>query len=293
MSSKELASNGAASITQTARYGFDNDQIATIKRTVAKDCTDAETAMLLELAARYELDPFSGEIYAAKMGSRDGAGGSMAIMVGKNGMLKVANREPAFSGLRADTVYKGDSFKVTHGAEGVEVEHSWEVGDAARGKADIIGAWALVYREDRGAPVFFWADFATYNKGKATWAQYPATMIRKVAVANALREAFSLSGLYDEAEMGVVADEAGEDAGEVEIDYGPDENLAEYLKALFEEANRVKPGSFLPQKIRVTLAGKEVGELSQVAIQVEEFVQKAGGTLPNREPVVDAEVVED
>jgi hypothetical protein len=42
-----------------------------------------------------------------------------------------------------------------------------------------------------------------YNTGKSSWAKIPATMIRKVALVQALREAFpsDLGGCYDSAEM--------------------------------------------------------------------------------------------
>lgn len=44
-----------------------------------------------------------------------------------------------------------------------------------------------------------------YNTGKASWLKMPATMIRKVAIVQALREAFpsELGGMYDSSEMGV------------------------------------------------------------------------------------------
>jgi hypothetical protein len=44
-----------------------------------------------------------------------------------------------------------------------------------------------------------------YDTGKSSWAKMPATMIRKVALVQSLREAFpsDLGGLYDSCERGV------------------------------------------------------------------------------------------
>ena len=49
-----------------------------------------------------------------------------------------------------------------------------------------------------------------YNKGKSTWAAMPGTMIRKVAIAQAFREAFPLTveGMYTPEEM---PDEQGQE----------------------------------------------------------------------------------
>lgn len=46
-------------------------------------------------------------------------------------------------------------------------------------------------------------SFAEYNTGKSNWTKIPATMIRKVAICHALREAFpeDLGGLYGSEEM--------------------------------------------------------------------------------------------
>ena len=59
-----------------------------------------------------------------------------------------------------------------------------------------------------------------YNKGKSTWAAMPGTMIRKVAIAQAFREAFPMAveGMYIPEEM-------------------PDEQGAEEMPA----ANQIKP----------------------------------------------------
>jgi hypothetical protein len=50
-----------------------------------------------------------------------------------------------------------------------------------------------------------------YSTGKSNWLTKPGTMIRKVAVAQALREAFpeEMSNLYEQEEMGAIKTDEG------------------------------------------------------------------------------------
>lgn len=67
-----------------------------------------------------------------------------------------------------------------------------------------MGAWCKVEFTD-GTYFYHTVAFDEYNTGKSTWASKPATMIRKVALVQALREYFpeDYQGLYDSSEMGV------------------------------------------------------------------------------------------
>ena len=69
----------------------------------------------------------------------------------------------------------------------------------------LVGGWAEVHVKDRSIPAKEEVSLAEYNKGQSQWKTMPATMIRKVALVHALREAFpaKFSGLYDAPEMGV------------------------------------------------------------------------------------------
>ena len=75
----------------------------------------------------------------------------------------------------------------------------------------IIGGWAEVFRKDRTHSTRIEVSFNEYAGRKKDgslnnqWATKPATMIRKVAQVQALREAFpeSLSNLYTSEEQGV------------------------------------------------------------------------------------------
>jgi hypothetical protein len=149
-----------------------------------------------------------------------------------------------------------------------------------------------VFREGRRA-TFFLAKFTSYKRGVKSWTQYPDAMILKVAESMALRKAFSITGLIPEDEVGARYDPdlggiVEQDVVVQEPDWGSDPDLAKRLQIAFDEANRVRPGSFLPQKIRLTLAGVDQLKRTEILQQVVDFVLKNGGSIP-----IEGEVVEE
>lgn len=177
-------------------------ELATLKATVAIGATDEELALFLELANRYQLDPFLKEIWCVcdvKNGKRNHDKPAM-IMSGRDGYLAHANRSPLFDGIESAAVHEHDSFR--RNADG-SIEHTYGTED--RGK--VIGAYALVWRKDRTRPAYFfapWADYGSRNAGSSwsPWSKYPTAMIVKVAESMALKRAFSISGLVTQEEMG-------------------------------------------------------------------------------------------
>lgn len=73
---------------------YSSEQRQLIHETVAKGCSETEFALLMELAKRYELDPFQKQIWAVKYGSREAA-----IFCGRDGFLAIAHRSGQFDGM--------------------------------------------------------------------------------------------------------------------------------------------------------------------------------------------------
>ena len=163
-------------------------QIETIKKTVAVGASDEELDMFLSLASAYDLNPFLKEIWCIKMGGR------AVITTSRDGYLRIANRDKHFRGLVSDAIYSSDKFAKTKDG----VDHSYQVSN----RGQIIGAYALVYRDDRDFPTYFFAPFKDYYKRGGTWDQYPHAMIIKVAESMALKRAFAISGLTTQEELG-------------------------------------------------------------------------------------------
>ena len=80
----------------------------------------------------------------------------------------------------------------------------------------LVGGWSDVYRKDHSHPKHIEVNLQEYivrtKEGKINdqWTKRPATMIRKVALVQALREAFpeNLGALYVAEEVGGVEQEA-------------------------------------------------------------------------------------
>ena len=72
---------------------------------------------------------------------------------------------------------------------------------------ELLGGWAKVYRKDRTRPSYEEVKLTEYDTGKSLWKGKKATMIRKVALVHALREAFpsTFGSLYDESEVHVLS----------------------------------------------------------------------------------------
>lgn len=66
-----------------------------------------------------------------------------------------------------------------------------------------MGGWARVYDKRRSHPTVTTVALDEYDTGKSLWRSKPATMIRKVALVQALRETYpaQFGGVYDRDEM--------------------------------------------------------------------------------------------
>jgi phage recombination protein Bet len=267
----ELVQTAGSSILQPARYGFAPEQVQAIKNTVAKDCSDAELVMFLEVCARYGLDPFAKQAYAAKMG-----GGGVSIIVSRDGLLAHAHKQPDFVKLDCDVVRKGDTFEVTFVNGERQVKHGY--GDpTARG--EVIGAWACVERRDHGT-TYFYAPLEEYKRSSPIWSKHPSAMILKVAESYALRKAYSISGIVGEAEVDVRPPQNL--TRNVAPDYGSDPELAKELQEAIQQAQTTAPDQWRPAKVNALL--HDATDDQRRAL-LEELRAVA-------EPVVEAEVIE-
>ena len=218
-----------SAIKKSSENSWTLEQIQTIKNTVAIGANDSELSMFLSIASKYELDPFLREIWFANMGNRN------VIMTGRDGYLKIANRNPNFDGITGDVVHANDKFI----KEGDIVKHAYTGQD----RGVIIGAYAIVYRKDRAHPIFCFAPFNEYNKGgRGVWGQYPSAMILKVAESMALKRAFSISGLVTEEEISDI-EAARENPASLQADIKRKQSIQylwnQYLKTYGEDARAV------------------------------------------------------
>ena len=151
---------------------------STLKNTVFKGATDDEHLALVVTANTYELNPILKELYAFPK-----KGGGITPMVGVDGWIKIANRQPNFDGLAVDVF--GDGKTPTH-------------------------ATGTIYLKDRTHPVKVTEYFEECKRNTDPWNQMPRRMLRNKAIIQAIRLAFGVSGIHDE-------DEARDISGQVQI----------------------------------------------------------------------------
>lgn len=156
--------------------------------------TEPEVMMFLNLCRFQHLNPFLREAYLIKYGDKPAQ-----MVVGKDVHLKRAMKDPRFRGMQAGVIVATKDGNIT------EREGAAYIPD----RETLVGGWCRVYIDGWQNPFYSAAAFNEYVQLKngqpnKMWASKPGTMIRKVAVAQALREAFpeANSQLYAPEEMG-------------------------------------------------------------------------------------------
>ncbi len=147
---------------------YDREKLQLIRDMFAKGANDNEFGVMIELARKYQLDPFARQIWLVKYGDNPAQ-----IFCGRDGYLAIAHRSGQFDGMESGTRKNGD---------------------------DLVG-WCKVYRKDMSHPFEVEVYASEYSTGKNLWRDKPRTMIQKVAEAQCLRRAFSISGLYSPEEI--------------------------------------------------------------------------------------------
>ena len=171
--------------------------------------TDQEVVMFLNLCRFQHLNPFLREAYLIKFGNQPAT-----IVTGKDAITKRAMRNPKFAGQQAGVV-------IFHPDSG---ELEYRPGSLVIPGEQLVGGWAKVYVKGYDIPIEAVVSYEEYvgttkdGVVNSQWSKKPATMIRKVALVQALREAFpeDLGGLYASEEMNIDLDETAT-AAPVEI----------------------------------------------------------------------------
>lgn len=160
-----------------------------------ENITEQEMMMFMSLCRYQGLNPFVRDAYLIKYGSQPAA-----IVVGKGALEKRAQRTEKYKGFEAGIIVRTGNGEIEH-----------RTGTFYLPEEEIVGGWAKVYVDGFDNPVEAAVSMQEYIGRKkdgsinSQWATKPATMIRKVAKAQALREAFpeDMAGMYVAEEVGV------------------------------------------------------------------------------------------
>jgi len=139
------------------------------------------------------LNPLAGDAYMTSYRNRDGST-STSVIVSKDYFVRTATQQPGFDGMRAGVVVANRKTGELTYREGSIVGKNSEC---------LVGGWAEVYDKGRRFASRAEVSLDEYDQGRSLWKSKPATMIRKVALVQALREAYpgAFGGIYDRDEM--------------------------------------------------------------------------------------------
>ena len=185
--------------------------------------SDQEVVMFLNLCKFQKLNPFLREAYLIKYGNQPAT-----LVTGKDAILKRAYRNENYAGNIAGIIVAG---------ENGEIER--RTGTFKLPDEDLVGGWAKVFIKGYEYPIENEVSLDEYigktkeGEVNSQWQRKPATMIRKVALVQALREAFpeELQAMYDAAEMNLDFELPQNEIAQNNI------SEAEYAESTVEESN--------------------------------------------------------
>lgn len=150
-------------------------------------------AFIAKCQARH-LNPLAGDAYMTAYYDKNHGRYVSSVIVSKDYFVRTATQQPGFDGMRAGVVVANRTTGALTYREGTIVGHNTEV---------LVGGWAEVYDRSRKYPSRAEVSLEEYDQRRSLWLSKPATMIRKVALVQALREAYpgAYGGIYDSAEM--------------------------------------------------------------------------------------------
>lgn len=147
-----------------------------VREYFCKDATLLEIKMFIKICQHQNLNPFLREVYLLKYGNS-----KASIVTGKETFLKRASKNPRYQGFTC----------------------------SVDGSGNDITATCKVYVKGFIVPVEVTVHYSEYSGPSPLWKNKPKTMLRKVALVQALREAFpdELGGLYDSSEINTIKDD--------------------------------------------------------------------------------------
>lgn len=224
--------------------------------------TDQEVMMFIKLCQYQKLNPFLREAYLIKYGNSPAT-----LVTGKDTFTKRAANSKVSNGYEAGVIVLNIKGEIEYRAGTFYVS----------GKEQLLGGWAKAYRKDKEHPIEISVPINEYEGRKkdgtlnSNWNQRPATMIRKVALVQALREAFpeDFEGMYSPEEVGVDDHELKENKIDIKEEIKKENKVEVQPKVVQKE-----------QKEYIFELGKQKGLVKGKDIyKLEEFVQQFGYNL--------------
>lgn len=181
--------------------------------------SDKDIMGFMMLCNARALNPFVGDAYLVGYDSQSGP--SFSLITAKSAYDKRAELNEHFDGMESGLVIlKDNAIERREGAIYLPGEK-------------IIGAWAVVFRKDRGHVVKHDVNIMSYDTDRSQWKTNKAGMIIKCAEAGVLRKAFpnTYAGMYIAEESDAVNQAAIQaEVTEVRTEKSPQKALPEQFK---------------------------------------------------------------
>ena len=166
-----------------------------IKQNFGSNLTDIEIYNFGWLCQQNDLNPFTRESFVVKYGQSPAS-----LIIAKQGLANRAERSGHLKSKRGGVIEARLRNRETQEWETKEI-----VGAFVEPGWTLYGAWAVVERDDKDKPFEERVLFSEYNnQSNPLWKSKGATMIAKVAMHHALKEAFPCAlpnGAYYEEEF--------------------------------------------------------------------------------------------
>lgn len=205
--------------------------------TGGQDVDDREIFAFMAKCQARHLNPLAGDAYMTAYKNKMTGKVEASVIVSKDYFVRTATQQPGFDGIRAGVVVWDKRVGDMRYREGTIYSKAQE---------QLVGGWAEVYDKARSHPSRAEVSLDEYDQHRSLWKTKPATMIRKVAVVQALREAYpgAYGGIYDRDEMPEppepVAAQAAEVERETETRAAAPEPPQEAAEAEYEEPEEAK-----------------------------------------------------
>jgi phage recombination protein Bet len=165
--------------------------------------SERDCVRFLLLCKGKRANPFEGDCFLIGYDSQNGP--SFSMVCGIELFLKRAEDDEKYDGSEYGVIVSS--------AEGGVTERQ---GAIIYQNEKLEGGWARAFRRDRAKPYYKAVKFSAYDTGRSRWEKDPGGQIAKVALSQALREAYpkALGGIYTQMEMERVT-ESGDNVAQI------------------------------------------------------------------------------
>ena len=187
-----LATTEQSPASQLVRYNDANNHkvalnVEFVRRYFCQKATPDEAFGFMRFCEYHQLNPFLRDAYLIKYDSGEAA----QMVIGYHVWIQRADTDPRYEGFKAGVILQTEAgLERRQGAFYIDGE-------------TLLGGWCEVMVQGR-EPTRVEVALKEYDRQRALWKTHKATMIQKVATAQAFRFAFPrlFGGAYDQSEIG-------------------------------------------------------------------------------------------